>query len=40
MAEVTGAAVSAVELKPAYCITLTKEYTQDKSTLIHFGNKL
>ena len=34
------AAVSTIELKTAYCIALTKEYTQDKSTLIQFGNKL
>jgi len=40
MAEVMVAALSTIELKPAYCISLTGEYTQDKSTLIHFGNKL
>ena len=40
MAVVMVAAVSTVELKPTYWVTLTKEYTQGKSTLIQFGNKL
>jgi hypothetical protein len=40
MAQVMVAALSTVELKPAYCIDLTKENTQYKSTLIQFGNKL
>jgi hypothetical protein len=42
MAEVKAAAVSTIliELKPAYCFALIKENTQDKSTLIQFGNKL